>query len=63
MLSDYILNRDSEWIKQSKAALSNLNYDKSIKVDSIVVAQREAFERKSIERYEEAFTILETEKK
>lgn len=62
MLSDYILNRDPEWIKQSKAALSNLNYDKSIKVDSIVVAQREAFEKESLERYDEAFAILETEK-
>jgi hypothetical protein len=61
-LNKYILGRDANWISASKAALSNVNYDKERKVDSLVLAMRNAFEKECIEDYEKSFSILEQEK-
>lgn len=61
-LTDYILNRDSEWISTSKSILSNIVYSKAGKVDSLTIAMREAFKKECLESYEDAFRIIEKEK-
>jgi len=62
-LVKYILQRDSGWINASKSVLTSIEYNKSAKIDSIVVAMRNAFEKECIEQYDEAFSIIETEMK
>lgn len=61
-LADYALDRDPEWISVSKGALASVEYDKSASIDSTVVAIRNAFDKESIGRYDEAFSIVEAEK-
>lgn len=61
-LSKYTLDRDTGWISASKGALAAVEYDKTSNVDRTVVAIRNAFDRESIGRYDEAFSIIETEK-
>lgn len=58
-LVNYILQRDPEWINASKSALAIIEYDRSVKIDPIVVAMRNAFEKECIEQYDEAFSIIE----
>jgi hypothetical protein len=62
-LTKYILLRDPEWINASKSRLAMIEYNRSANVDSIAVAMRNAFEKECIERYDEAFSIIETEMK
>jgi hypothetical protein len=62
-LVEYILLRTPEWINASKSALATIEYNKSANIDSIAVAMRDAFEKECIERYDEAFSIIETEMK
>lgn len=61
-LAKYALDRNPEWITASKSVLSTVVYNKSANIDSLVVAMRSAFERECLERYDEAFSIIETEK-
>jgi replicative superfamily II helicase len=61
-LSNYTLGRDKDWISRSKSFLSSVEYNKSANIDRIIVACREAFDKESIHRYEEAFNIVEKEK-
>lgn len=61
-LTDYIFQRNPEWIKTSKAILSDVVYDNVGKVNSLDLAMREAFEKECMECYEECFSILEKEK-
>lgn len=61
-LAKYTLERNPEWITASKSVLSTVEYTKTANVDSFVVAMRNAFERECLERYDEAFTIIENEK-
>ena len=61
-LSDYVLQRNQDWISVSKNALASVKYDKTANVDRTVVATRKAFEKAYIGRYDEAFSILEDEK-
>lgn len=61
-LTDYMFKRNSEWISASKSNLSNVVYNKSRNVDSLIVAMREAFEKECLENYEESFSIIAQEK-
>ena len=61
-LTDYMFKRDPEWISASKSNLSNVVYNKSGNVDSLVLAMRKAFEKECLENYEESFSIIEQEK-
>lgn len=61
-LADYVIKRDPEWISASRAILSSVEYEKSVNIDSMIVAVREAFEKAYMERYDEAFCVLENEK-
>ena len=61
-LANHALDRNPEWITASKSVLSSVVYNKSANIDSLVVAMRSAFERECLERYDEAFSIIETEK-
>ncbi len=61
-LTDYIFERNSEWISTSKAILSNVVYNKSGNVDPLAIAMRKAFEKECLENYEESFSIIEQEK-
>ena len=61
-LFDYILKRNSEWISLCKSKLLDISYDKNQNVDSLIIAMREAFEKESLQKYDEAFMILEEEK-
>lgn len=40
---DYCITQNPEWVKLSKGALSNLNYDKNLKIDPMYVTLRQAF--------------------
>jgi len=60
-LSQYVLNRHSEWVTANRSALSDAEYDCSPNIDSIVVALRNAFEQECLERYDEACSILQAE--
>jgi len=62
-LVKYTLQRDPEWIDASKSALATIEYNRSVNIDSIVIAMRNAFERECLERYDEAFSIIEMEMK
>jgi len=57
-LTKYIFKRDQEWITASKSILSNVVYNKSGNVDSLVLAMRRAFEKECLENYEESFSII-----
>ncbi len=61
-LAKHTLERNPEWITASKSILSAVEYTKAANVDSLVVAMRNAFERECLERYDEAFAIIEAEK-
>lgn len=61
-LAKYSLNRNAEWIAASKSVLATVEYAKTANVDCLAVAMREAFERECLERYDEAFSIIEKEK-
>ena len=61
-LADHVIKRNPKWVSASKAALASVEYEKSANIDSMIVAIREAFEKSSIGRYDEAFCILENEK-
>ena len=61
-LTDYMFKRNPEWISASKSNLSNVVYNKSRNVDSLIVAMREAFEKECLENYEESFSIIAQEK-
>lgn len=60
-LTEYIFNRNKEWISFSKSILSNVIYDRDGKVDNLAIAMRKAFEEESLENYEESFSIIEKE--
>lgn len=57
-LTDYIFERNSEWILTSKTILSNVVYNKSGNVDPLAVAMRKAFEKECLEDYEESFSVI-----
>lgn len=61
-LANYVLNRDKDWVTASKNALSSVKYDRKISLDRVALAKRNAFEMASAGRYEDAFSIIETEK-
>lgn len=61
-LSSHTLTRNIGWITASKRVLESVKYDRTANIDSTVVAVRNAFERECIGRYDEAFSIIETEK-
>lgn len=61
-LTNYILNREADWITSSKSALSKVVYSKDGNVDPLVVTLREAFEEECLENYEKSFTIIEEQK-
>ena len=61
-LTKYIFERNPEWISASKSILSNVVYNKSGNVDSLVLAMQMAFEKECLENYEESFSIIEQEK-
>jgi hypothetical protein len=61
-LTNYMFERNSDWISASKSNLSNVVYNKSGNVDSLILAMREAFEKECLENYEESFLIIEQEK-
>lgn len=61
-LANYVINRNKDWVAASKSALSSVKYDKKIRIDRVALAKRKAFEMESAERYEDAFSIIETEK-
>ena len=61
-LTDYMFKRNPEWISASKSNLSNVVYNKSGNVDSLILAMREAFEKECLENYEESFSIIAQEK-
>ncbi|MCT7875794.1 MAG: hypothetical protein N4Q11_05920, partial [Lactobacillus iners] len=61
-LTNYMFERNPEWISASKSNLSNVVYNKSGNVDSLILAMRKAFEKECLENYEESFSIIEQEK-
>ena len=61
-LSNCVINRDKNWVAASRNAMSSIRYKKKIDIDKIALAKRKAFEMESAERYEDAFSIIETEK-
>lgn len=61
-LAKHALERNPEWITASKSVLSTVVYNKSANIDTLIVAMRSAFERECLERYDDAFSIIETEK-
>lgn len=61
-LADYVLKRDSNWISTSKNMLASVKYEKTANIDCTVVATRKAFEKAYIGQYDDAFSILESEK-
>ena len=61
-LANYTLNRNPEWISAIKGAMSCVEYERAATVDSVAVATRKAFDKECIERYDEAFSIIEREK-
>jgi len=61
-LAKYTMERNPEWVTASKSILAAVEYAKMADVDSLVVAMRNAFERECLERYDEAFSIIEAEK-
>ncbi|MGY3712295.1 DEAD/DEAH box helicase [Lactococcus petauri] len=61
-LADYSLNRESEWVSISKDILNDLEYEKSPRINTQMIAFREAFESEKIEDYNRAFSSLENEK-
>ncbi len=61
-LANHLLDRNQEWINTSKAVLANVEYSRSVNVDPIILSMRNAFERDCLGLYEEAFSIIETEK-
>lgn len=56
---DYCLDRDINWVKNSKKALLNLKYPKVVNLDKTVLAYRKAFDYSEIKKYEEAAKVLE----
>jgi len=62
-LVEYILLRNPDWIQASKSTLATIQYNKSANIDPMVVAMRNAFEKECLERYDEAFSIIEIEMK
>lgn len=62
-LADYVLLRDPAWISASKGALASIEYERHANVDSTVTAIRSAFDKEDIARYDEAFNIIDKEKK
>lgn len=40
---DYCITQNPEWVKLSKGALSNLNYDKDLKIEPLYITLRQAF--------------------
>ena len=61
-LTNYLLERNPEWISASKSILSNVVYNNIGKIDSLVLTMRKAFEKECLENYEDAFSIIEEEK-
>ncbi len=61
-LADYTLMRNTDWISASKGALAAVEYNKAANIDSTTVAIRGAFDKESIGRYDEAFSLIEAEK-
>lgn len=61
-LTNYMFERSSEWISISKSNLSNVVYNKSANVDSLIFTMRKAFEKECLEDYEESFSIIGQEK-
>lgn len=55
---DAFLRRDSDWTNASKAALEDVVYTSSSKVDPLLKAERAAFEHALAGRYTEAFKAL-----
>lgn len=61
-LSDYVINRDKGWTTTIRAALNSVEYNKTPNIDSIVISQRQAFDKARIELYDNAFDIIEKAK-
>lgn len=61
-LTNYVFQRNSEWISTSKSILSNIVYNKSMNIDSFILTLRKAFEKECLECYEDCFSIIENEK-
>lgn len=61
-LAEYVFKRDPDWISACKGTLASVKYEKTASIDRIVVVTREAFEKACLERYDEAFRIIEDEK-
>lgn len=61
-LANYVLTRNTEWICANRGALASIEYDKVAIVDNTIVAMRQAFDKEGIGRYDEAFSIIESEK-
>lgn len=61
-LADYTLMRNTDWISASKGALAVIKYNREANIDSTTIAIRRAFDKESIGRYDEAFSIVEAEK-
>lgn len=61
-LANHALDRNPEWITASKSVLSTVVYNKSANIDPLVDAMRRAFERECLELYDEAFSIIESQK-
>lgn len=61
LLNKYVLNRDPSWISASKSVLSDIVYNKSGNLDSLVLAMRNAFEQECLDNYKEAADIIQRE--
>lgn len=61
-LADYSLYRNIDWIEASKAVLNEINYVKSLKIDSVALAFRRAFEFSKNGDINSSCKILEDEK-
>ena len=60
-LIKYILLRNPDWINASKSALTSIEYNRSVNIETTVIAMRNAFEKECLGRYDEAFSIIEKE--
>ena len=59
-LTDYLLNRNIDWIKASKDALATIKYEKAPHIDDVSIVLRNAFEKIEIRQYKEAVGIIES---
>lgn len=60
-LTDAVIARDKDWIEACRSRLAAIEYNRDSNVDSTVAAMRDAFEKASIDRYDEAVRIINGE--